>query len=91
MCLRNICDKGFNADMIDFGLISVLGTLAVKKWPDEEIPEDIVAITVRARPGRLSGLSISHSRSVLHGAFVWARGALNSPKRWFPARPRRRR
>ena len=39
MCLRNICDKGFNADMIDFGLISVLGTLAVKKWPDEEIPK----------------------------------------------------
>ena len=24
-----MCDKGFNADMIDFGLISVLGTLAV--------------------------------------------------------------
>ena len=39
MCLHNMCDKGFNAGMIDSGLISVLGTLAVKKWPDEEIPK----------------------------------------------------
>jgi hypothetical protein len=35
--------------------------------------------SVRARLGRLSALSISHSRSVLYGAFVWAVSALNSP------------
>ena len=34
--------------------------------------------TVRARPGRLSALSVSPSKSVLYGAFVWARRALNS-------------
>ena len=38
------------------------------------------------RPGRLSGLSVFHSKSVLYGAFVWARRALNDPKRRFPAR-----
>jgi hypothetical protein len=37
-------------------------------------------IKVRARPGRLGALSVSHSKSVLYGAFVWARGALNRRK-----------
>jgi hypothetical protein len=40
----------------------------------------------RARRGRLSALSVSLCESVFYGAFVWARGALNSPKRRFPAR-----
>jgi hypothetical protein len=40
---------------------------------------------VRARPGRLSGLSVSNSKSVFCGAFVWARRALNGQKRRFPA------
>jgi hypothetical protein len=31
---------------------------------------------VRARPGRLGPLSIFHSKSILYGAFVWARRAL---------------
>jgi hypothetical protein len=35
--------------------------------------------TVRARPGRLSALSVFYSKSVLYGGFVWARRALNSP------------
>jgi hypothetical protein len=39
-----------------------------------------IAATVRARPGRLSGLSVSHSESVFYGAFVWARRLLNRPK-----------
>ena len=43
--------------------------------------------TVRARPERLSALSVSHSKSILYGAFVWVRRALNSPKRRFPAPP----
>jgi len=38
---------------------------------------------VRDRPGRSSALSISHSKSVLYGAFVWARGALNRRKRMY--------
>ena len=42
--------------------------------------------TVRARPGRLSALSVFHSKSILYGACVWERRALNSPKRRFPAR-----
>jgi hypothetical protein len=37
-------------------------------------------------PGRLSGLSVSHSKSVLCGAFMWARRGLNNQKRRFPAR-----
>jgi hypothetical protein len=37
-------------------------------------------------PGWLSGLSVSHSKSVLYGAFQWARMALNRQKRRFPAR-----
>ena len=45
-----------------------------------------MANTVRARPGQLSALSVSHSESVLYGAFLWARGVLNGPKRRFPAR-----
>lgn len=41
MTLRNLVDKGFNNDMNDQGAIDVLSTLLTKKWPDEEIPEDI--------------------------------------------------
>jgi hypothetical protein len=40
--------------------------------------------TVRAAPGRLSGLSVFLWESILYGAFVWARRALNGPKRRFP-------
>jgi hypothetical protein len=42
--------------------------------------------TARARPGRLSDLSVSYSKCILHGALVWARRVLSSPKRRFPAR-----
>ena len=42
--------------------------------------------TVRTLPGRLSALSVFHSKSVLYGIFVWARRALNHRKRRFPAR-----
>jgi hypothetical protein len=45
-----------------------------------------VLLTVRAVPGRLSALSVFLLKSILYGAFVWARRALNSPKRRFPAR-----
>jgi hypothetical protein len=44
--------------------------------------EEFVA-SVRARPGRLSALSVFHSKSFLYGAVVWARRALNSQKRRF--------
>jgi hypothetical protein len=43
-------------------------------------------VTVRAVLGRLSAIIVFLFRSVLHGAFVWARRALNSQKRRFPAR-----
>jgi hypothetical protein len=36
---------------------------------------------VRARPGRLSGFSIFHSKSNFYGTFVWARRVRNSQKR----------
>jgi hypothetical protein len=42
--------------------------------------------SVRAVPGRLSVLSVFLLQSILCGAFVWARRALNGPKRRFPAR-----
>jgi hypothetical protein len=45
---------------------------------------------VRARPGRLGALSVSRGKSVLYGAFVWARGAFNNPNRRFPTRAVRR-
>ena len=38
------------------------------------------------RPGRLSALSVFLCKSVLYGAFVWARRALNHQKRRSPAR-----
>ena len=53
--------------------------------PTRRISAELSAAAVRARPGRLSGLSVSHSKSVLYGAFVWARRALSSQKRRFPA------
>jgi hypothetical protein len=42
--------------------------------------------TVRALPGRLSALSVSPIKTVLHGAFAWWRGPLNIPKRRFSVR-----
>jgi hypothetical protein len=45
-----------------------------------------IALTVRAHPGRLNGFGVLRSKSVLYGAFVWARRALNHQKRRFPAR-----
>jgi hypothetical protein len=42
--------------------------------------------TVWARPRPLSVLRVFNSESGLRGDFVWARRALNSPKRRFPAR-----
>jgi hypothetical protein len=43
--------------------------------------------TVRARPGRLNARSVLHSKAAFYGAFVWARGVLNRPKRRFLPRP----
>jgi hypothetical protein len=42
-------------------------------------------VAVRAVPGWLSAISVFLCKSVLYGAFVWARRALNSRKRRFPA------
>ena len=46
--------------------------------------QELRLATVRALPGRLSGFSVPHSKSVLYGAaaFVWARRTLDR----FPAR-----
>jgi hypothetical protein len=41
--------------------------------------------TVRARPGRLSALSVLNRNSILYGAFVPGRRALNGPNRRSPA------
>jgi hypothetical protein len=37
--------------------------------------------------GRLSALSVFIWNSILYGDLLWARMALNGPKRWFLARP----
>jgi hypothetical protein len=49
-------------------------------WPHHD------RATVRAVPGRLSAISLFLCKSGLYGAFVCARRALNSQKRWYPAR-----
>jgi hypothetical protein len=45
-------------------------------------PEHLSAGAFKPRgisaPGHLSAISVSHSESALHGAFVWARRALNN-------------
>jgi hypothetical protein len=43
----------------------------------DRLREAVEQATVRARPGRLSGLRVSHSESVLYGGFIWARRAPN--------------
>ena len=53
-------------------------------WTRFDFPATTLA--VRARPGWLSGLRVSHSKSVLFGAFVRACKALDGPKRRFSAR-----
>ena len=66
-------------------------TKVAEEW-DEELPvpafrllAEQMIFTVRARRGRLIGLSVFLCKSVLYGAFVWACRALNSQKRRFPA------
>ena len=47
-----------------------------------------IEFSVRAFPGRLSALGVFHSKAVFvwrFCPFVWARGALNGPKRRFSA------
>jgi hypothetical protein len=53
---------------------------AVRGVAEDDLP------SVRARPGRSRALGVPHSTSLLDGAFLWPRGALNGPKRWFLAR-----
>jgi hypothetical protein len=42
--------------------------------------------TARAHPGRLGALSVSNSKLILYGTFVWAHRTLNIHKRRFSAR-----
>ena len=60
--------------------------LGVDEAAEASAESEPLDATVRARPGRLSALSVSRSKSILHGFFVWAHRALNRPKRRFPAR-----
>jgi hypothetical protein len=53
---------------------------------DHAATAEMIAQLCPGPPGRLSALSISLCKSVLYGIFVWARRALNSQKRRFPAR-----
>jgi hypothetical protein len=52
----------------------------------ERIEGDISSRVVRAAQGRLSALRVFLCKSVMYGAFVWARRALKHQKRRFPAR-----
>ena len=49
-----------------------------RDWAERADTATVPLSTVRARPGRLSALSISYSKSSLYGAFVWARRALDN-------------
>jgi hypothetical protein len=42
---------------------------------------DDISAAVRARPGRLRALRVLHRKSVLYGALVWARAALDRQER----------
>jgi serine/threonine protein kinase len=55
------------------------------RGPRISLPKKI-RVHGRAAQGRLIALSVFHRKSVLYSAFVWARMALNSPKRRFLAR-----
>jgi acetolactate synthase-1/2/3 large subunit len=59
---------------------------ALAPFAPPPVPESDAPLTVRARPGRLSGINVFHSKSVLYGVFVWVRRALNNQKWRFPAR-----
>jgi hypothetical protein len=45
-----------------------------------------ILYTVRAARGRLYGLHVPHSKSILYDSFVWAHRALNHYKRRLPGR-----
>jgi hypothetical protein len=55
-------------------------------WQSPVDPRQRILLSVRARPRRLRAHCDFHRESILCGAFVWARRALNDPKRWFLAR-----
>jgi hypothetical protein len=52
----------------------------------QEMPGKKNVFHCRGPSGRLSAISVFLCKSVFYGAFVWARRALNGPKRRFPAR-----
>ena len=56
-----------------FHRAGISGISGVSKYPTGKGgPSAVKSLKVRARPGRLSVRSSSHSKSVLHGGFVWA-------------------
>jgi hypothetical protein len=74
------------ADRIGEGEFQALATLICRQIAPQLVIEALFLFgSPLARPERLSALSVSYSKSVLYGAFVWARGSLNSPNRRVPA------
>jgi hypothetical protein len=69
------------------GLISQYGEVFMQVTNWDQHHNITIDIPCPGRPrGRLSGLSVFCSKSALCGGSVWARRALNSQKRRFPAR-----
>jgi hypothetical protein len=60
--------------------------VAIADVNNDGTPDLFVSNLGPGRPGRLSAISFFLCKSGLYGAFVWARRALNSRKRRFPAR-----
>ena len=83
MCLRNMTNKGFNADIVDFGAVEVLNTLGAKKWPDEEIPEDIEA-TLEVLKKDVKDLSTwaQYRQEVISGELSFKNPAHNDETFW---------
>ena len=73
-------DTNYQLALTKWGLKTAIRICALLGCEDPKQAEFASALTVRARPGRLSALSVSRCESVLHGAFVWARGALDGRK-----------
>ena len=63
---------------------TVLGFRETLRQQLDEKNQGMFAITVSARPGRLSAPRVLVNRFCM-GFFVWTSGAINSSKPWFPA------
>jgi hypothetical protein len=76
--LRPGLGDGFVEIQTGYCIVGPNATKTTVKTPGNVAFKHAVGITVRARPGRSSVLSVCHSKPGSYGAFAWARRALSS-------------